>query len=62
MVTFIDPTGDETPTEAQTIIDPPIVVEPIEAQTAVVCVVTTVEARAQAQVGPLLKVLPVIPT
>ena len=39
MDTFIDPTGDETPTEAQTIIDPPIVVELIEAQTMVVCVV-----------------------
>ena len=36
MYTFINPTGDETPTEAQTIIDPPIVVERIEAQTAVV--------------------------
>ena len=39
MDTFIDPTGDETPTEAQTIIDPTIVVELIEAQTMVVCVV-----------------------
>ena len=39
MDTFIDPTGDETPTEAQTIIDPLIVVEPIEAQTTVVRVV-----------------------
>ena len=39
MDTFIDPTGDKTPTEAQTIIDPPIVVEPIEAQTTVVRVV-----------------------
>ena len=39
MDTFIDPTGDETPTEAQTIIDPPIVVEPIVAQTTVVRVV-----------------------
>ena len=52
MDTFIDPTGDETPTEAQTIIDPTIVVELIE-----LIVVTTVEARAQAQVGPLFKVL-----
>ena len=39
MDTFIYPTGDETLTEAQTIIDPSIVVEPIEAQTAVVRVV-----------------------
>ena len=39
MDTFIDPTGDETPTEAQTIIDPPIVVEPIVTQTTVVRVV-----------------------
>ena len=39
MDTFIDPTGDETPTEAQTIIDPPIVEELIEAQTMVVSVV-----------------------
>ena len=39
MDTFIDPTGDKTPTEAQTIIDPPIVVELIEAQTMVGCVV-----------------------
>ena len=52
MDTFISPTGDETPTEAQTIIDPPIVVELIEAQTinSGTCgvVVTTVEIRAQA--------------
>ena len=39
MDTFINPAGDKTPTEAQTIIDPPIVVELIEAQTIVVHVV-----------------------
>ena len=33
--TFIHPTGDEKPTEAETIIDPPIVVEAIEAQTVI---------------------------
>ena len=52
MDTFINPTGDEIPTEAQIIIDPPIVVELIEAQTIVVHVMLWsplhVEIRAQA--------------
>ena len=30
--TFVDPIGDKKPTEAKTIIDPPIVVEPTEAR------------------------------
>ena len=32
MDTFVDPIGDKKPTEAKTIIDPPIVVEPTEAR------------------------------
>ena len=59
MDTFVDPTGDKKPTEAKTIIGPPIVVEPIEAQTIIYPPIVVEPIEAQTIIYPPIVVEPI---
>ena len=58
MDTFVNHIGDIKPTDAQTIIDPPIVLEPIEAQTIINPPIVAEPIEAQTAIDPPIVVEP----